>query len=316
MATTPDRTELVSNARSVLRGGSPCRPSGRSAGAGLVARVVYGVIGVLALKLALGSGGKTTSQSGALQTIAREPFGEVLLIVLAIGLGAYALWSVIDAVAGSRPDDDGALKRRVSAIASAIAYGALCLRARVKIVGARVHQQPPGTPRRASWVGPAARVIVAIAGAGGPRRGRLPGIQGAMARTFLEELGNGPRMSQGARRAFTGLGLVGHVARAVIFILIAYGLIKAALDLLRPRALLGLDGALQNLAHASAGPLLLGLIAVGFIALALYLDRRRALPPGSTGVDNDQCSSSGRPSSSGRMRQLEPLWALTLIRNG
>ena len=36
--------------------------------AGLVARgVVYGIIGVLAVKLAFGDGGKTTDQQGALQ---------------------------------------------------------------------------------------------------------------------------------------------------------------------------------------------------------------------------------------------------------
>ena len=56
-----------------------------------------------------------------------------MLIALAIGLGAYTVWLVIDAVAGSRPDQDGALQRRVSALACAIAYGALCVVA-VKIV--------------------------------------------------------------------------------------------------------------------------------------------------------------------------------------
>jgi hypothetical protein len=54
--------------------------------AGLVARgVVYAVIGVLALKLALGDGGKATSQQGALKTIAHGSFGTFLLVVLAVG---------------------------------------------------------------------------------------------------------------------------------------------------------------------------------------------------------------------------------------
>ena len=48
--------------------------------AGLVARgVVYGIIGLLAIKLALGDGGKTADQQGALHTIAGQPFGKVLL---------------------------------------------------------------------------------------------------------------------------------------------------------------------------------------------------------------------------------------------
>jgi hypothetical protein len=75
-------------------------------------------------------------------------------------------------------------------------------------------------------------------------------------------------MSHGARGAFTALGLVGHVARAVTFILIGYGLIKAALTY-SAKSAVGLDGALQKLAHASAGPVLLGIVALGFIAFAL-----------------------------------------------
>jgi hypothetical protein len=76
-------------------------------------------------------------------------------------------------------------------------------------------------------------------------------------------------MGQGTETAFTTLGVVGHVARAVTFMLIGYGLIKAALDY-SAKSAVGLDGALQKLAHASAGPLLLGIVALGFIAFALY----------------------------------------------
>ena len=43
-------------------------------------------IGVLALKLALGDGGKATSQQGVLKTIAHGSFGTFLLVLLAIGL--------------------------------------------------------------------------------------------------------------------------------------------------------------------------------------------------------------------------------------
>lgn len=96
--------------------------------AGLIARgVVFGVIGLLALKLALGSGGKTTSQQGALATIAREPFGAVLLVVVAIGLAGYASWRLVCAAAGPRDSADDGVSERVPALASGIVYAALCL---------------------------------------------------------------------------------------------------------------------------------------------------------------------------------------------
>jgi len=56
--------------------------------AGFVARAaIYAIIGVLALKLAIGEGGKLTDQQGALKTFAGQPFGSILLTLLAIGLG-------------------------------------------------------------------------------------------------------------------------------------------------------------------------------------------------------------------------------------
>ena len=54
--------------------------------------LIYAIIGILAIKLAFGAGGKTTDQQGAMQTVAHQPFGTVLLVLLAIGLGGYALW--------------------------------------------------------------------------------------------------------------------------------------------------------------------------------------------------------------------------------
>lgn len=230
------------------------------ASAGLIARgVVYGVIGILSLKLAVGSGGKTTSQSGAMHTIAKQSAGEVLLIALAVGLGAYAVWRLIEGVAGTRSDEDGSAKRRVSSIGSAVAYGALCVTA-VKIVsGAHASGGSP-KPAAAGILGwPGGPVIVAIGGLAVIAVGGYQAYKG-LAKKFLEE-SQIERMSSETRTAFTALGVFGHIARAVTFVLIGYGLMKAALDY-SARAAVGLDGALQNLAHASAGSLLLGVVAL------------------------------------------------------
>src|SRR5579871_2926280 len=53
--------------------------------------VVYLIIGLLAFQLAAGVGGKVTDQKGALQTISSLPFGKFLLVIVTIGLFAFAL---------------------------------------------------------------------------------------------------------------------------------------------------------------------------------------------------------------------------------
>src|SRR3954468_24807794 len=63
----------------------------------IVKGVVYFLIGFLAIKAALGVGGKTTGTQGALQTLYRQPYGQALMLLTAIGLFGYALWRLIQA---------------------------------------------------------------------------------------------------------------------------------------------------------------------------------------------------------------------------
>ena len=64
-------------------------------------------------------------------------------------------------------------------------------------------------------------------------------------------------------------GVVGHVARFVVFGLIGVFVIKAAIDY-NPKDAIGLDGALQKLAHAIYGPWLLGFTAAGLVCYGIY----------------------------------------------
>jgi Domain of Unknown Function (DUF1206) len=236
--------------------------------AGLVARgVVYAVIGVLALKLALGDGGKATNQQGALKTIAHGSFGTFLMILLAVGLGGYALWRLTRAAVGHGAEQTDEASDRVAAAASGIAYAILCVTAIKIVAGAHTGS---GRPKHAAggvlgW--PAGTVIVAVAGI------VLLGVAGyqlykGLDRKFCEDSKTG-EMSRSVRKAYTVLGVVGHCARAVVFALIGYGLIKAAIDYDAKKAV-GLDGALRKLAHASYGPVLLGIVAAGLIMFAAY----------------------------------------------
>jgi hypothetical protein len=236
--------------------------------AGLVARgVVYAIIGVLAIKLALGDGGKATNQQGALRTIADRPFGKTLLVVVAIGLAGYALWRLFRAALGHGPEQHDSGSDRVAALASGIAYAVLCVTAVKILAGASTGS---GTPKKATggvldWTG--GPLLVGIAGA------VLIGVAGYQAykgikKKFLED-SKTEQMSQSVRDAFTALGVFGHLARAVVFALVGYGLIKAAIDY-HPDKAIGLDGALLKLANASYGPWLLGLVAAGLVGFAAY----------------------------------------------
>ncbi|HEV2593054.1 MAG TPA: DUF1206 domain-containing protein [Gaiellaceae bacterium] len=237
--------------------------------AGFVSRgVIYGVIGILAVKLAIGSGGKTTSQSGALKTIAHQPFGKVLLIIVAVGLAGYALWRFTRALLGHGPEDSDSGVDRVAAFGSGVAYAAMCAIAVEILLGSGASSS--GSPKRPAagilgW--PAGTWIVGIAGAVLCGIALYQGYRG-ITHEFLKD-SKTEEMSPAIRKWITWIGTVGHLARMVVFALVGIFLIKAAIDY-NPNKAVGVDGALAKLANQSYGSYLLGIVAAGLIAFALY----------------------------------------------
>ncbi|HST41509.1 MAG TPA: DUF1206 domain-containing protein [Conexibacter sp.] len=237
---------------------------------GLVARgVVYAIVGLLALLVALDAGGRATDQRGALAEIADRPFGIALLVAMAIGLAGYALWRLSRALLGHGREQQDEAADRVAALASGIAYGILCVTA-IAIIAAGGGRGGGSGPKSTTggvlgwsggtWlVGAAGVVLIGVAG--------YQAYKG-LARKFLDDAKTG-EMSEQVRRAYTALGVFGHTARAVVFALIGYGLIRAAVSF-DPQKAIGLDGALRQLGRASYGPWLLGLVAVGLIGFAAY----------------------------------------------
>lgn len=238
--------------------------------AGLVARgVVYGVIGVLALKLALGEGGgRSESQQGALKTIAQGPFGKVLLVLVALGLFGYAVWRLTRAALGHGAESREDGKERVGGAVAGLAYAGLFFVA-VKILVGSGSGGSGGSQRATGGVldWPGGQVLVAVAGL------VLLGVAAhqaykGLARKFLEEAKTG-QMREQVKRSYTALGVASHLARAVVFALIGYGVIRAAIEYDADKAT-GLDGTLAKVAQAPYGPVLLGLVAVGLLAFGAF----------------------------------------------
>src|SRR5688500_9883255 len=99
---------------------------------GYVAKaLLYATVGILAAQAALGSGGRTTDLGGALREVVRAPMGEAMLLVIAAGLAAYAVWRVVDAIfdgEGRGADLKGVLRRLGSALRG-LAHAGLALAA-------------------------------------------------------------------------------------------------------------------------------------------------------------------------------------------
>ncbi|MGF1481673.1 MAG: DUF1206 domain-containing protein [Cyanophyceae cyanobacterium] len=234
---------------------------------------VYGLIGVLALMAAFGSGGKTTDTQGALHTIAGQPFGQVLLIVIAIGLLGYALWRLVEAWKDPehKGDDAQGIATRLGYVTSGFIYAALSVNAALIAFGSSGGSG--GGSSRQTWTArlmqqPFGRWLVGIVGAIVIGVG-IYRIYKAYKIKFRKRL-NLRELNQNQEQWVVNICRFGIAARGVVFVMLGFFVLQAAYQS-DPNEVRGLDGALQTLAQQPYGKILLGVAALGLVAYAIYL---------------------------------------------
>ncbi|MGN6380900.1 MAG: DUF1206 domain-containing protein [Gaiellales bacterium] len=249
----------------------PSRAGAIAARVGFVARgVVYVMIGVLAIELALGHGGTNASQAGALSTIAHQPFGQALLIAIAIGLAGYAGWRLLQAARGTGFEDGHAHGGdRLIALGSGLVYLALFGLAVRVLTSPSHHASSPKAGKTTADVFnlPAGREIVGVVGVALVIGGLANAWRG-LSRSFVKDARTG-EMGPTTRRWYTRLGVAGYLGRAAVFVLVGALVTRAAIDYKASQAK-GLDGALQTLVNRPYGPPLLIAVAACLIAFGLY----------------------------------------------
>lgn len=231
--------------------------------------VLHLLIAWLALQIALGGGGGEADQSGAVTTLAQQPFGRVLLWVLFVGFVAVVLWRLSTALFGFGyvQDDKKKLAKRVVSAGQAVVYAALAVLAvRAAVQGGA--QGGGGSKATAGVLGlPGGQIIVALIGVGVVIGGGVMIWHGAK-KKFTEDqdlAGVNPH----ARKVDERTGQVGYIAKGIAIGVLG-GLIVSAAITFDPARANGLDSALKTLAGQPFGVVLLGLVAIGIAAYGVF----------------------------------------------
>jgi len=232
---------------------------------------LYTVMGLLALGIALSvGGGKTTDLSGSLMVLIANPYGKLVLVVMAIGLAAYSLWGFIRAIYDPlhRGSDASGYMARLGFVTSAVSYGAIVILALQILAGSGGASGDSTKTTIASILnhpggGPLTIVIGIIAiGVG------LGQFLEAIRATFKRDL-KGAEMSERERTIVVRLGRFGMFARGVLFLVIGWFLVQAGLHH-DAGQVQGFGGAFMFLLGQPFGRVLLGIVALGFVALGLH----------------------------------------------
>lgn len=240
--------------------------------------VVYLVVGGIALQAAFGAE-RAEGAGGALREIAEAPFGRVLLGVVTVGLVGYVLWKLVQAFVDpeNNGDDLGGIVKRVGFFVSAVLHGALAFEAGWLVLGgfgsgsasASGAGGAGGDSGPAHWTAmvmeqPLGRWAVGIAGAATVAYG-LYQLWRAWTVKLTERLDLW-EMDATRRAWVVRAGRFGLAARGVVFGIIGWGLVQAALQY-DPQESAGLGEALRILEGRTW---LLALVAVGLIAYGLF----------------------------------------------
>ena len=245
----------------------------RLARAGLVAKgLTFGIVAAIALKVAVAGDGKLEDRPGALHELADNSLGKVLLAALAVGLAGYALWRFMQAILGRELEtgERESVLNRIGLVARGALYSWLAFLCAELVVDANrsaggAKEEDDATARLLEL--PLGRWLVAAAGLAVMGAGAYNVYRG-LSQSFRKDLKE-EQMGGQERRWYTALGVVGHNARGVVFLLAGFFLVRAAWQY-DPKEAIGLDGALAKLAHQSYGHVLLGLTAAGLLAYALF----------------------------------------------
>ena len=243
--------------------------------------VVYLLIGIVAAKAAIDGGGHVPSQRGAVREISAQPVGQVLLVLIGIGLMGYALWRLLAAVFDIEHAGRGAkgVGKRVGYAATAIVNGAAGWTALQMATGIGYH----GSSGVQSWAAqimaePFGALVIGLVGVGLIVAGAAE-IRQAFNRSFVREL-ELSRLDPDERTWIVRMGRLGLAARGVVFPIIGIALVKAALNHDPGRAK-GIGEALRDLGTTSFGMGVLLVVAVGLASFGAYcviLSRYRRMP--------------------------------------
>jgi len=231
--------------------------------------IVFLILGAFAVLAAIGAYHKAVDTKDALRALLAQPFGHVLVAVIAAGLLCFAAWRFAQALldADRCGHDVMALARRgVYGVAALFYLGFAAVAVSTMLGWDRSGSSDQIAHDWTAWVlaKPFGQWMIGAIGAAITAIGLGIGIAG-----FWGEFRRRLELKAKERRVVMALGRFGFAARSLVFTMIGLFLLYAALDS-NSREAKGFAGALQLIQQQPYGSVWLGITAAGLLAFGIY----------------------------------------------
>lgn len=233
--------------------------------------LVYLIIGGLCARAAV-AGGKPTDEKGALSTVLDQPFGKILLALVAAGLFAYAIWRLIEVISDpeGKDSEDNRGFARFQYLISFLVYTSLGIEALRMILGRGDSGGGEAEAKEQAALLlslPFGHWLLIVIGVGAIGFGLFE-LKEAFSKEFEDRL-HLVELSRRAKPWILRLGRLGKFARGGVGLVVGVFMVLAGFHKSSSEAK-GTRGAIESLAEQPFGRWILALIAAGLVAHGLY----------------------------------------------
>lgn len=241
---------------------------------GYVAKgAVYGLTGVLTFLAAFDLGTEKTDQLRVLEFLEEQTFGNILLGLLGAGLFCYSFWRFIQAISDpeSIGTDKKAMVKRTAFFISGCIYFGLAVLSFYRIFSSGSISSDSGNSiEQSTWLSSNLGLItlgavgIAFIGTGIYQFIRI------YKKDFVKKFQLKQMNDEKKRKLIKNTAYMGMSSRGIIFLIVGYFALRAAFTANTSEIKTTMD-AFSFLEESNHGPWLLGVVAAGLAAYAIYM---------------------------------------------
>lgn len=239
---------------------------------GLTAKgIIYLIIGILTFMAALNIGGQKIGKLKVLDFLEKQTFGNILLVIIGLGLLCYAFWRIIQAT--KDPENIGNKKKdlikRFGYFISGLLYLGLGVLAFLNAIGSSTGSSGSSSKKTSIFASDLGLLSLGIIGVIILGLG-IYQFTKIKKDKFKKDFSAKALSEEKRRKTIYNTAYLGLTARGIIFLIIGFFAIKAAASA-DPEKIKTTSEVFSFLETSSYGSWLLGIVAVGLIAYAIYI---------------------------------------------